>query len=66
MPKDDKDDKDEKPWTPDQALEDEEQEDRAQQTARARARVDHLYKQMTTPPDPKKGNKKKFNPFGEQ
>ena len=66
MAKDDKDDKkdDPKPWTPDQPLEDEDDETKAHMIARAKARTDYLYKTFTEPPDPKK-SKKKFNPFGE-
>jgi len=53
-----------KVWTPDQPLEDDEEEEKANAIARARARVDHIYKSITTPPDPKK-KKKGFNPFAE-
>jgi hypothetical protein len=66
MAKDDKpaDDKDKpKPWTPDQPLEDSDDEEKAHGVARARARTDFLYKQFTEPP--KDDKKKKFNPFGE-
>jgi hypothetical protein len=63
MPKKEEDD-DPKPWSPDQPLEDEDDEEKAQSIARARARTDHLYKQYTEPPKPGKGGKKKFNPFG--
>ena len=59
------DDDDSKPWTPDQPLEDSDDEEKAQSIARARARTDHLYKQYTTPADPKK-KKKGFDPFGGQ
>jgi hypothetical protein len=57
-----KDDDEPKPWSPDQPLEDEDDEEKAQAIARARVRTDYLVEQYRTP---KKGSgKKKFNPFG--
>jgi len=55
-----------KVWTPDQPLEDEEDEEKAHAISKARARTDYLYKQYTTPADPKGKKKKGFNPFGDQ
>lgn len=55
----DKDKKDElKPWTPDQPLEDEEDERETQRRARATARLNHVVKSLETPAEPDKKKKK--------
>lgn len=56
MPKDEKPEP--KPWTPDQPLEDEEDEKETQRKARATARLNHLQKSYEAPPD-EPGKKKK-------
>jgi hypothetical protein len=52
MPKADDDNKP-KEWTPDQPLEDEEDEKEVQRRARANARLNHLTEQITKPKAPK-------------
>jgi hypothetical protein len=47
-----------KPWTPDQPLEDEEDEKETQRKARATARLNHLTKTYETPVDDGKKKKK--------
>lgn len=55
-----KEEDDPKPWTPDQPLDDEEDEAEVQRRARATLRLNHLTEEMTKPPkkkgepDPKK------------
>ena len=51
---DEKPDDQPKPWTPDQPLEDAEDEAETQRRARATARLNHLTKTLETPADPKK------------
>jgi len=59
--KDDKPPQD-KPWTPDQPLEDAEDEEQAQRTARCRARTTFLQDQLVKP---SKGSKRNYNAFGD-
>lgn len=54
-----KDDDKPKPWTPDQPLEDEEDEKETQRKARATARLNHLQKTYETPAEPDGDKKKK-------
>ena len=50
-----------KPWTPDQPLEDEDDEKETQRKARALARLEHLKKTYETPP---KGKGERKSIFG--
>jgi hypothetical protein len=53
-----KDDDKPKAWTPDQPLEDEEDEKETQRKARAEARLNHLRTGFEKPPEPEKKKKK--------
>jgi hypothetical protein len=57
-PGDDKPGNDPKPWTPDQPLEDPDDEEQTQRRARANARLAHLQESYSKPPE-KDGKKKK-------
>ena len=60
MAKDPEKKPDEKPWTPDQPLEDEEDEKEVQRHARAKAREGYLVGELTKPPEKKPGERKKL------
>jgi hypothetical protein len=56
-----KKDDEEKPWTPDQPLDEADDEEKAQAIARARARTNYLIEQYNKPPKKKKGGWSAFS-----